>query len=296
MVFSVDSDVAKTLSQFNNTRMIIVSPKDYETSREKALKKERTLGEYCWTMKPLSIFYIFNKFSNVNWVTYLDADMMVCSNLDEITDKYKNFDVILTPHNESHHFFSYDVKIGGKFNAGYVAFKKTKNAINILKRWKSDCYTYMVSTPNNGCYGDQKYLEQFEEFEFVYSDSIEGLNTAPWNIHGKQAHLINNSVHINGKKLYLYHMQGLRPLSYYFTDIYSGHFKINMNIYKMIYLPYIYLLREVSDLHLRLGKNNMIYYYKISYFVLLREIIKFVKRNSNIKYVRSCDKIRNINA
>ena len=76
-----------------------------------------------------------------------------------------------------------DEKIVGKFNAGWISFKKNSESNKILQWWRKQCIKICSRFPIDGTFGEQKYLDEFESLgSNVKVIENVGLNVAPWNI------------------------------------------------------------------------------------------------------------------
>ena len=67
------------------------------------------------------------------FVTYLDTDLYFFNNCEKIYDENKNCSILLSRHNLSDHakLTGVDEKIVGKFNAGWISFKKNSESNKI---------------------------------------------------------------------------------------------------------------------------------------------------------------------
>ena len=61
--------------RFKNQKYRIKKISNFETSQLNLLKKERTIAEYCWTLTPHVIEWVFKENVHINRLTYLDADL-----------------------------------------------------------------------------------------------------------------------------------------------------------------------------------------------------------------------------
>ncbi len=47
-------------------------------------KSNRIFHEYCWTLKPIFLYYVINKYDNAKYYAHVDADLFFFSDLDYI--------------------------------------------------------------------------------------------------------------------------------------------------------------------------------------------------------------------
>lgn len=266
IIITVDNKAYDFLK--NETSLNIINSEEFESNKLRNIKKLRKMNEYCWTLKPIGISYIFKKFKNCRWATYLDSDSMI---FKSFSDEYKeNFDAILTPHRCKIEYFKKIENKVGKFNAGFIAIKNSKNGNKILNFWKKKCLDWCSDIPDNKRYADQKYLNDIvKNFKKVQTKPSLGLNLAPWNIATKEKTLdVSKDIK---KKLSFYHMQGLKIFNKNIYNIYSDDFLVTSEAYQNIYKPYIKLLRNT---YFEIKKNNQNFTIKNELFFDLKLILK----------------------
>ena len=179
-VFAFDEKALTTLKELNIKQVKIVSLLEFETENLLSVKKERTIGEYCWTCTPFIIKYCIEKF-NLPLCTYLDSDLFFFSNPDVLLRESKNYSVLITDHNYSP---VYDQsKTSGKYCVQFITFTKYNESLNILNWWASKCLEWCYNRFEGNKFGDQKYLDDWlERFNNVYVIQNVGCGIAPWNI------------------------------------------------------------------------------------------------------------------
>jgi len=210
-----------------------------------AREHEYARNEFCWRCKPLAIRRAMEEAATDEWVVYLDSDMLVFGDIDQILERNAKSDVCLTPHRSSADFMRYQAS-SGFYNAGFVAFRNNQRGIEALDWWDKRCSERCSMVPTDNSYADQKYLEYMEEkFDFVNSVDDPGLNAAPWNIEnydiGKSD---TGQIKLNEADLFLYHFQGMHFISSRVCEAYTGDLKLSRHLRDSIYGPY---LREVAS-------------------------------------------------
>ncbi len=239
--FCTDFEGADILKSLKLKNAMIFNPDDFETSFLKKIKNNRNLSEYSWTCKSIIINYAMNLDIEADWFIYLDSDMMVFSDPDNILLNKLDYNSIITPHNFANKkFFKYEKNVG-IYNAGYIAFKKNKEGEKILQWWKEQCIKACNSTVSDVSYGDQKYLNYLPElFKGVYKSINEGLNIAPWNIENYKITKCNDKIYLDEKELLIFHFQGIEIYGYNIYDLYRGiELRITYKLFKYIYSLYM---------------------------------------------------------
>ena len=249
IVITVDKKSYQILKKQKS--LISIKSEEFECFDLKKIKKERKINEYCWTLKPIGIDYIFKKFLDSKWVTYLDSDSMIYKSFSQ--EYKKNYDVILTPHRcQTEHFKEIENNVGD-FNAGFIAFKNTTNGKNVLNFWKKKCLNWCFDIPDKSRYADQKYLNEIpKKFNKIQTKPSVGLNLAPWNIATNE-----KSLEIPEK------LQ--KSLSFYHD------FLVKNKTFQSIYKPYIYLLKHT---YCEIKKDNQTFKIQNEFFFSLKFILK----------------------
>ena len=183
-IFCLDSDTYFQLSKISNiqkyTKLIeVVSIITPDIAR---VREERSVGEFAWTLTPFLPIYIFKLEPSISRVTYVDADLYFKNDpaiLINIFDNSKK-SILLTPHDFSE---GQDLShIVGKFCVQFLTV--TRGAAEFLNWWGDKCIDWCGSTPSDGKFGDQKYLDDvplaFPKDFFILENTY--LTQGPWNM------------------------------------------------------------------------------------------------------------------
>jgi hypothetical protein len=233
-VCCLDDKVYAHLLKLNLKNIKIFKSSDLENERLLEVKKNRTSGEYAWTLTPFLPSHIFSLDKNVDRITYLDADIWFLKDPQIILESFNrsNKSILLTPHDfQSNQNLSKDV---GKFCVQFLTV--TKSAKPFLEWWQELCieWCYAVIEPNR--FGDQKYLDlvpsKFPDLFYELEDTY--LTQGPWNL---------NKFYI--KDAVFYHFHGLRIKENRIL-VYSVK-KIKKTLIKQVYQPYINQIRIVMQ-------------------------------------------------
>ncbi len=212
-VLCMDNDTARILKQAELENAILITLEDIENEVPKSLKSTRSTSEYCWTLKPVLLSYVFEHFENIDWLTYLDADMYFFSNPQKILSLSDSCSVLLSEH-DSNEQIKFVEEAVGRFNAGLVSFKNSINGKDCLHWWKKQCLKWCYNTTVTGQFGDQKYLEDiFILFKDTCPITVPGVNIAPWNDAKYSINLKEGKLYINDDPLILYHYCGFRLIN-----------------------------------------------------------------------------------
>ena len=182
-VLAMDEVTEKYLKSLNNVNLFVITVDDMKKMYPVLIKleKERTRGEFSWTLSSFSIQYCLRQFS-LDSCTYVDSDICFYNDpqilLDEVGDK----SVMITEHNYTP---EYDQSAtSGKFCVQFMYFKNNEDGNKVLEYWRSKCEEWCYNRMEDGKFGDQKYLDDWESrFEgIVYNCRNIGCGVAPWNV------------------------------------------------------------------------------------------------------------------
>lgn len=199
------------------------------------------------SMKPFAFDYLFNNYSDAEYVMYFDPDTYVFDKLTSIEDELANSSILLTPHIYTP--IEFDGKYPteniftnyGIYNLGFLALKRSEDVQELLSWWMRRLAINCYINTYEGIFVDQlpmNYAPIF--FDNVKISDNWGLNMAPWNLHERDLVLKNGQYFVNDKyQLIFYHFSNCDPnnpelLSTYYTRVgFEGH-----NILKQAYDDY----------------------------------------------------------
>lgn len=274
-IFCMDDRSFNIINNLDNNKIKVFKFSDFEDTNLKKIKQQRKKNEYFWTITPKLPLIIFDRFKEINQVTYLDADIFFLKSPEKIYKNFKlsNKDVLITKHNYSS---QYDMsKTSGKFCVQFLIINR--KGYDIIKDWELLCNDWCYDKIEEGKYGDQKYLDywptNYKNRIFIENnrDAFQG----PWNADSTE---VNNAI--------VYHFHGLRKITknfYLFNRGYNIPTNTKIKIYDLYFnsLKKIILKYDESLNILPLSKKN-----KISLFLnVVLDHLKF-KKNYIIKNIK----------
>lgn len=248
-IFAFDDKAYQLLKKLNLQHATIISLQDFEDDKLKAVKPDRTRAEYCWTCTPATIVYVIEKFSEKE-CTYLDADMFFYQNPKVLFEEMGNNSVLLTEHRFPPKFNR--STLAGRFCVQFITFRNTPNGMKALYWWRDRCLEWCYNRYEDGKFGDQKYLDDWEtRFEGVHILRHLGGGLAPWNaeqyqVENRKGNLILLSEKSSGKKFeaVFYHFHHVRFFKGDLVDL--GWRYPGKSIIIQIYAPYILELMKTE--------------------------------------------------
>lgn len=205
-ILCMDEESYEIISRLNlpHTRPIRLSDFENANPELKEIKKTRSSVEYCWTLSPSLPLHII-KTNDIPSITYLDSDLFFYTSPEVIFKEAgkSSISIIAQDVVESR---KGNEGITGKYNVGMLIFKKDENSLACLKWWKEKCDEWCYDRPEPERYGDQKYLDYFEEkFQGVHIVANKGAGVAPWNVEKKEISERGGAVFVEKNLLVFFH-------------------------------------------------------------------------------------------
>lgn len=249
-ILCADEKCYEFLKEINLDKIVLVTI--YELNRKDLLeiKASRKLNQYCWTLKPGFIKYIFSLDDSIERVTYIDSDLFFYQNPNVIFENQPYASVLLSSGEiflpmYSKEFNNTMQALTGNFNSGFISFKKDTNGLECVNWWDKMCVDSCTSNPEDNKFGDQKYLDDMPFlFNDVYEITTQGINIGHWNYSKYNFTVVNDNIMVNNNKLIFYHFSGFRIISKY--DIRQVHEQDRVDI-PFIYPIYKRALGKIID-------------------------------------------------
>lgn len=240
-VFAFDAKCYEILTQLNLAHTTVISLSDFEDEELLAVKPTRTRGEYCWTCTPSTILYCIKTFGLEN-CTYIDSDIYFYDDPAHLLGEMGENEILLTLHRYTPKYD--ETHLSGKFCVQFMTFKNKPESMAALHWWRNACLDWCYNRVEDGKFGDQKYLDDWEmRFEKVHVLQNPAGGVAPWNV---QQYRIENKglekyVTFEGQeyRLNFYHFHGLRFLSD--SKLNLCEYNLPQKIVDLLYSPYIAL-------------------------------------------------------
>lgn len=139
--------------------------------------------EFLWTLTPFLFDFVFNQDSDIETVTYLDADLWFISSPHLVLQDFSGSSrsVLLTEHGFSK---SHESAIAfGRFNVQFLSMKRDGSS-NARNWWQQRVLEWCHARLEDGKYGDQGYLNELERIyrKETYVVPEIGHFLGPWNI------------------------------------------------------------------------------------------------------------------
>ncbi len=244
----MDDASYEILTHLNLPEICLISLEEFERDDTKLLdaKKSRSRVEYYFTCSPSLPLFIFNHWPEVNLITYLDADLFFFADPAPIYDELSTSSIGIIAHR-----FAPEIKYKEKhgiYNVGWLSFRRDSNGLACLKWWREQCLEWCYDRPEEGRFGDQKYLDCWPDtFQGVIVLQHKGANLAPWNFGNYHLSVKEQNVWVDEHPLIFFHFQGLELLNNWLYNLNLTEYKVKPSgvVLPHIYEPYIKLLLEL---------------------------------------------------
>ena len=248
-VLCMDEDSYAALSRMKLSGMELIALKDFEkgdSGLEKA-RKDRIRIEYYFTCTPSLVLFILNSFSDVDLITYIDADLYFFADPRPLFEEMRDNSIAIIPHR-----FSPQNKwnlIFGIYNVGWLSFRRDENGLKCLMRWRELCNEWCYERVEDNKFADQKYLDNWPgDFKGVAVLETKGADVAPWNVTNYKLCAAKDNVTVDGDTLIFFHFHAFRHLFWrvYTTGLSIYKARPDKVIRDYIYKPYLGVLLEAD--------------------------------------------------
>lgn len=226
-VICMDRTTERAIHELELEHVTTLPLESVETKELLAVKSGRSIAEYCWTLTPFSVDFVFDRDPSIERVTYVDSDVWFVKSPQEILQEMVRADAesLITPH-------AYSPKHAANIRFGvycvqFMPFTRT-GSLAIRRDWQKKCVDWCFAQAEPDRFGDQKYLdnwmEQFPESVHVLT-SVEKTQ-APWN-----------ATIFSPADAVLFHFHRLRLAST--SRAYVGTYRLPRATVRNLYRPYL---------------------------------------------------------
>ncbi|MDF2856113.1 MAG: hypothetical protein K0Q87_1964 [Neobacillus sp.] len=185
-----------------------------------ALKQERRIHEYCWSLKALWLETVLLKHPVVMRVTFMDSDLYFWDDPELIFKAQPDCSILLSREEKyspkwSTSFIRRLTKLTGEYNSGFISFKRDEMGTACLRWWKEKTLEECKIDPSKGIFGDQRYLNEMPQlFANICDITTEGVNVGIWNYRKYTFSEKDGHVFIDQTPLNFYHFSGVRVINH----------------------------------------------------------------------------------
>ena len=211
-VLCMDARTQRILTELELPHIECIALPDLEDEALLAAKKERGVAEYCWTLSPCLPWYVLQNNLHVDFITYLDSDLLFYSSVENLFDEIGDASIAIIEHRFSPRL--QDREVNGRFCVEWVSFRRNDEGMACLSRWREQCIEWCFYRLEEGRMGDQKYLDEWPGlYSSLHILQHPGAGIAPWNY--SQYHFavdVNGQITVDGAPLIFYHFHQFQLL------------------------------------------------------------------------------------
>lgn len=211
---------------------------DIEDAALLEAKKDRGVAEYCWTLSPCLPWYVMLHNPDIDFITYLDADLLFYSPVEPLFDEIGDASIAIIEHRFSPRL--QDREINGRFCVEWVSFRRDEQGMACLERWREQCIEWCYYRLEEGRMGDQKYLDEWpDRYASCHILMHPGAGIAPWNYtryHYDEDQ--EGNITVDGSPLIFYHFHQFQLLDNGSYDRLSTFYTSECQEPELIYAAY----------------------------------------------------------
>lgn len=210
------------------------------------VKSERSVAEYCWTLKAPLIRYILEKYQVLSMI-YCDADIYFFSDPEPIDKEWQGHSILLCRRRDDYEL----QKIYGLYQTSLIGFKNDEVGMKCVDWWRERCIEACSSEPQpeKSIWRDQKYMDRIPYiFSYIKIAENHGINAALWSIANENldSYAKDGEFFVKNNKLIAYHFAGELLFDENRFNAFGQAIPESVNI-DNIYTAYSNILKQISE-------------------------------------------------
>jgi hypothetical protein len=205
-----------------------------------ATRAGRTRVEYFFTSTPSWLRFVFDRFGEVELLTYVDADIRFFSTSEPLFAEMGTASIAAVEHRYPRHLRYLEDR--GRFNVGWLSFRRDAQGLACVDWWRERCIEWCYDRVDGGRYADQKYLDEWPgRFDMLRVLQHKGVNVAPWNVAASRVEVEGSTVRVDGDPLICFHFHGLKHVAgpLYESGLRSYRVRLGPTLRRHVFEPYL---------------------------------------------------------
>ena len=237
-VLCMDEATQTLLEQLALPDIVLLPLSTVEDEALLTAKRNRGVAEYCWTLSPALPSYVLQIAPEVDFITYLDADLLFYSSPEPLFAEIGPASIAIIEHRFTPRLKPREVN--GRFCVEWVSFRRDEEGMACLSRWREQCLEWCYYRLEEGKMGDQKYLEEWpDRYRSCHIIQHLGAGLAPWNYPQYRIETSRDSeTLVDGSPLIFYHFHQFQILSNGQFDRLSSFYTQERPEPEAVYAPY----------------------------------------------------------
>jgi hypothetical protein len=199
---------AEQVPEKNNSAFVYLN--ELDDARIAGMKKRYNPFELSCALKPWFAQYLFDKFTQIERLIYVDGDMYVFGAFDQLSEAA----ITISPHRTTHvnylpgldNFSTTTLLKYGVYNAGYFELLRKPEALRFLSWWQQLLEQHAYNKPEEHIFTDQLWLSAVHSFfDDVFVNKNPGYNTGFWNLIERKVTKGETGWLVNDQPLILFH-------------------------------------------------------------------------------------------
>jgi len=244
-VLCMDERTQTLLEALGMTHVSRIPLADVEDEALLAAKKDRSVAEYCWTLSPCLPWYVLQQYPDIDFITYVDADLLFYSSVQPLFYEIGDASVAIIEHRFTPRLKH--LEVNGRFCVEWVSFRRDEEGMACLSRWRDQCIEWCYYRLEDGRLGDQKYLDEWpQRYENLHILRHLGAGVAPWNYaQYRFGQDIQSQITVDDEPLIFYHFHQFQLLDNGSFDRLSPFYTAECKEPEEIYGTYEAVLKSV---------------------------------------------------
>lgn len=211
-VLCMDDQTKYILSRLDMPFVHCITLGEVENEELLKAKADRGVAEYCWTLSSCFTWYVMQNFPEIDFLTYVDADLLFYSDVQPLFDEIGDASIAIIEHRFSPRLS--DREVNGRFCVEWDSFRRDEQGLACLSLWREQCIEWCYYRLEDGKMGDQKYLDEWpSRYSKCHILMHPGAGIAPWNY--SQYEFEQNTkgqITVDGTPLIFYHFHQFQLL------------------------------------------------------------------------------------
>ena len=218
-ILCFDDTTYENMQKLDLPNIKLIHHTDFEDDELLKAKSNRNLVEYYWTCTPALPLYLLKKYPEMQYITYLDADLYFFNDPSSAFKELDDDSIFITEHRYSNNI-ARNLYRNGRYNVQFIIFRNNITGMEALEWWKKRCIEWCYIRKEKGKFGDQKYLDDWKErFPNVCVSISKGIGLAPWNVGRYFITIRDGKLYVDEDILMFYHFHD-------FIILKSGYYRL----------------------------------------------------------------------
>ncbi len=247
-VLCFDEPTYEILRYLDLPEIVPISLAEFEEGDAELIqaKATRSRVEYYFTCTPSLPLYVLKNYSDVDVISYLDADLFFFSDPAPIYEELGDKSILIVEHRFPPHLRERE-ELNGTYNVGFLSLRRNSIGLQCLQWWRERCIEWCYDRPEDGRFADQKYLDDWPvRFPEVVVLQNKGAGLAPWNVTNYTLNLTNGQMVVDSQPLVFFHFHGFRQIYRWLYDPQLAAYRARADHLLKYHIYYTYI-RELAE-------------------------------------------------